>query len=252
MVDSRFQIFTPLNTPDYDGSLRGLPSAAWPEFMLHDPVADRLWDNLVNLFPDYQFALRDLETGRAVAQANSLPLHWDGDPVDLPEGGWDWAFEQGIADYKTGLSPCTQCALQIAIHPDYRSQGLSAVLIQHMRKIGVGKGFSRLIAPVRPSQKSLYPLIPIDDYIQWKSEGNLPFDAWLRVHVRAGANIIKPCHRAMEICGSRSDWETWTGLKFPGSGHYILPGGLVPMKYDADADEGVYIEPNVWTVHSLR
>ena len=251
MDQTRFQIFTPLDTPDYDGNLRGLPQAAWPLFMLYDPVADRLWDHLVDDFPEYQFALRDLKTGQAVAQANSIPLHWDGDPADLPESGWDWAFEQGVADHTRGLTPHTQCALQIAIHPDYRSQGLSGWLVQHMRSIGVQKGFSRLIAPVRPSQKSQFPLIPMGQYIQWKTEDGLPFDSWLRVHVRAGAKIIKPCHQAMEIRGSRAEWGKWTGLIFPGRGQYILPGGLAPLEFDAEKDQGVYIEPNVWTLHTL-
>ena len=165
MLNTRFQFFTPLDTPDYDGSLHGLPAAAWPEFMLHDPIADRLWDDLVNLFPEYQFALRDLETGQAVAQANSLPLNWNGDLVDLPEEGWDWAFEQGVADRIKWLLPNTHCVLQIAIHPDYRCQGLSAVLVRHMRSIGTNKGFARLIVPVRPSQKSQYPMISIDDHL---------------------------------------------------------------------------------------
>ncbi len=252
MDQTRFQLFTPLDTPDYDACLRGLPEAAWPLFMLYDPIADRLWDHLVADFPEYQFALRDLETGKAVAQANSLPLHWDADSFDLPEGGWDWAFAQGVADQAQGLAPRTQCALQIAIHPDYRGQGFSTWMVEHMRSIGAAKGFARLIAPVRPSQKSQYPLIPMAEYIQWKTAAGLPFDAWLRVHVRLGARIVKPCHQAMEIRGSRADWERWTGLTFPGSGQYVLPGGLAPLEFDARQDQGVYIEPNVWTVHDLH
>lgn len=143
------------------------------------------------------------------------------------------------------------CAIQIAIHPDYRSRGLSAGMVEHMRQTGAGKGFKRLIAPVRPNQKSLYPLIDIDRYIDWKTSGGLPYDAWLRVHVRAGARLVKACRRAMEIRGSRAEWSEWTGLEFPGSGEYVLPGGLVPMTMDVESDEGIYIEPNVWTVHEM-
>ena len=251
MLDKRFQFITPIDTPDYEELLKGLAAAAWPEFMLHDPVADQLWDNLFSIFPEYQFALFDASTGLVVAQANSLVLNWDGDPAELPEGGWDWVFRQGVSDHTNGLEPRIQCALQIAIHPQYRSQGLSSLMVSKMREIGQKMGFKRLIAPVRPNQKGLYPLIDIDHYITWKTEENLPFDPWLRVHARAGAQIIKACHHAMEIRGTRSEWETWTRLKFPGSGDYLLPGGLVPMKMNVEFDQGVYIEPNVWTVHNL-
>ncbi|MCX6065263.1 MAG: GNAT family N-acetyltransferase [Chloroflexi bacterium] len=246
-----FQRITPLDTPDYESRMDGLAEAAWPEFMLHDPIADQFWSNLFSRFPEYQFALRDDQTGRVAAMANSLPLHWECDVNDLPEGGWDWAFTQAVSDHEQGLAPRTQCAIQIAIHPDYRSQGLSSRMVQAMRAIGKEKGFKRLIAPVRPNQKSLYPLTEIDRYITWKTESGLPLDAWLRVHVRLGAEIVKACHQAMDIRGTRAEWENWTGLKFPESGRYVLAGGLVPMEMDVDADEGVYIEPNVWTVHHL-
>jgi hypothetical protein len=109
-----------------------------------------------------------------------------------------------------------------------------------------------MVAPVRPSQKSKYPLTSIDDYVQWKNDEGLPFDAWLRVHARLGARILKPCHQAMKISGTRAQWEEWTGMRFPQSGHYVLPGGLNPMELNIETDEGIYVEPNVWMVHEIR
>jgi hypothetical protein len=126
------------------------------------------------------------------------------------------------------------------------------MMVKAMRDIAHSKGFRHLVAPVRPNQKSMYPLTNIDDYIQWTDDQGLPFDAWLRVHVRAGGRIIKPCHEAMLIRGTREEWESWTGMKFPQSGPYIIPGALVPMQMDVEKNEGVYIEPNVWTVHDAH
>ena len=120
-----------------------------------------------------------------------------------------------------------------------------------MAGIGKAKGFKSLIAPVRPNQKSSYPLIKIDDYITWKTEDGLPFDAWLRVHARIGGRIIKACHEAMIIRGSRADWESWTRMKFPQSGEYFIPGALNPIEMNVEKDEGIYVEPNVWVVHTL-
>jgi hypothetical protein len=94
-------------------------------------------------------------------------------------------------------------------------------------------------------------LTSIDDYIKWKTDEGLPFDAWLRVHARAGAWIIRPCHEAMVIRGTHVKWEKWTGLRFPQSGEYVIPGALNPMKMNLEKDEGIYVEPNVWLVHPL-
>lgn len=252
LIDERFIPITPATRTDYETLVNPLGPACWPEFMLHDPISDQYWPELFTRFPEYQFGLLDTETGKAAAMGNSLPLHWDADPNDLPERGWDWAFEQAVADHQQGLMPRTQCAIQIAILPEYRSLGLSARMVQTMRAIGVDKGFTRLVAPIRPNQKSQYPLTLIDNYITWQTADGLPFDAWLRVHVRLGAKIIKPCHEAMTIRGNLAEWENWAGMKFPESGAYVVPGALNPIQVDVAADQAVYIEPNVWTVHDLQ
>jgi GNAT superfamily N-acetyltransferase len=251
MNANRFQIIRPHDLPDYRERAGEITDAAWPEFMLNDPIANENWHELFDRFTDYQFAMLDTEKDRMAAMANSLPFCWDQPLHDLPEGGWDWVFLKAIEDHKQGTQPNIQSAIQIAIHPDYQSQGLSSRMILAMRAIGQSKGFRDLVAPVRPSQKSKYPLISIDDYIKWKNGEGLPFDAWLRVHVRAGARIIKPCHQAMTISGTPADWAEWTGMKFPQSGRYVVPGALNPIEMNLDKDEGVYVEPNVWLVHKL-
>lgn len=251
MDSNRFQLISPNDLTDYRDRAGDLSEASWPEFMLHDPIANENWHELFDRFNEYQFALLDTENDRMAALGNSLPFYWDQPLEELPEAGWDWVLLEAIEGHKQGLEPNIQSAIQINIHPDYRSQGLSARMVQAMRAIGQSKGFKYLVAPVRPNQKSQYPLIRIYDYIQWTNEEGLPFDAWLRVHARVGARIIKPCHKAMTILGTRAEWEEWTGLKFPQSGPYFIPGALNPMQMDIEKDEGVYIEPNVWMVHEI-
>ena len=246
-----YRLVHPKDRPDYDGLVVGIASASWPEFMLHDPVADRHWDDLFGRFADYQFSLLAPGEDVVVGMGNSVPLAWSGDLEDLPEEGWDWAFAQAVADHAAGRTPILQCALQIALPPASQGQGVSRLMVQAMRAIGAAHGFSQLIAPVRPSHKSRYPLTPIDRYVTWTTDQGLPFDPWLRVHARLGARIIKPCHRAMTISGSIAEWEQWTGLRFPDSGPYVVPGALNPVLLDIEADSGVYVEPNVWMVHAL-
>jgi hypothetical protein len=105
---------------------------------------------------------------------------------------------------------------------------------------------------VRPNQKALYPLTPIANYIDWQTADGRPFDAWLRVHARLGGEIIKVCERSMVIRGSREEWAAWTGLSFPESGVYIVPGALHPVDFDLKRGEGVYVEANVWVAHRLE
>lgn len=251
MDTSRFQFIKPGDLSDYRDRAGDLSEVSWPEFMLHDTIANEYWHELFDRFSEYQFALMDAGTNRMAAMGNSLPFHWDADLSELPEKGWDWVFLKAVEDHKNGVDPNIQSAIQIAIHPDYRNQGLSTEMISAMRAIGRSKGYQYLVAPVRPNQKSNYPLTSIDDYIKWTNEEGLPFDAWLRVHARVGARILKPCHEAMTIRGTRADWEEWTEMKFPQTGTYYIPGALNPMEMDIEKDEGVYIEPNVWMVHTI-
>jgi hypothetical protein len=79
----------------------------------------------------------------------------------------------------------------------------------------------------------------------------MPFDPWLRVHVRQGGSIVKACHRAMQVTGTIAEWEAWTGMRFPDAGEYIVPGALTPVQIDPDQNRGTYTEPNVWVLHLL-
>jgi GNAT superfamily N-acetyltransferase len=244
-------LITPANCPGYRQLVAPLAEACWPEFMLHDPIADKYWGDLFDRFPGYQFGLLDDVTGRAAAMGNSVPLLWEQPLEDLPERGWDWAFEQAVQDHELERKPTTLCALQVAIDPAYRGAGISVRMVETMRSIGRSAGFGQLVAPVRPSQKAHYPLADIDHYVAWKTADGHPFDAWLRVHVRAGAHIIKVCHESMVISGSMEQWRAWTGMAFPEKGAYVVPGALNPVEIGPAASTGTYTEPNVWMVHPL-
>ena len=73
----------------------------------------------------------------------------------------------------------------------------------------------------------------------------------MRVHERLGARVLKSEPRSLRITGSVSDWEQWTGMKFPETRDYWFPGGLATVAIDREADLGAYWEPNVWMQHAL-
>lgn len=249
MSDDRFGVITPSHSA-YRDLVRGLTRIVWPQFMLHDPVANENWHELLERFPDYQYALLDTEKNRVAGMGNSFPLRWDDPLANLPDTGWDWAFAEAVKNHKQGVTPNYHCAIQIIIHPDYRSQRLSAPMIRAVRTVTRIQGLQALIIPLRPREKSDYPLTSMDDYTTWKNEEGLPFDAWLRAHTKQGAQIVKVCHESKTVRGTRAEWEHWTGLKFPQSGPYVIPGALNPMEINLEKDEGLYVEPNVWIVHS--
>ena len=248
MSDIQYDIITSEGRPDFTEQTSILTSAAWPEFMLHDPVS-ALFTDLYEKLGKYQFALVEKTTGEWIAMGNSIPLAFDGNPADLPDTGWDWALQKGVHDHDTGRKPTILCAIQVVTSPAFKSKGMSIEAVRVMKSIGVEHGLKEMIAPVRPSLKSQYPLTPIDDYINWNNTDGLPFDPWMRVHARLGAKVIKPCPLAMRISGTIAEWESWTEMRFPQSGKYIIPGALRPVDFDIEADRGVYVEPNVWMHH---
>ena len=250
MDTARFQVITPIHS-QYRDLVRGLTKEVWPEFMLHDQVANELWHELLDGFAEYQLALYDTQNKRVAGMANSFPLRWIGPLEELPEGGWDWAFRKAVTDHKQGKEGNIHCAIQIVVRPEYQGLGLSAPMVEAVRALTKFKGLQSLIIPIRPSEKYKYPLTSLDDYITWRTEQGLPFDAWLRVHVRAGGKMIRVCRESKVIRGSAAEWEEWTGLKFPQSGQYVIPGALNPMEMNLEKDEGGYIEPNVWMVHEI-
>ena len=251
MSIGRFQVIYPSTREDYRDLVRGLNKAVWHEFMLHDAVAAEHWHELLDRFADYQVALYDTEDQRVAAMGNSYPLRWEAALDDLPEGGWDWSFVEAVKQHTLNISPNMQCAIQVAVRGEYQGHGLSTKVLQALHGIGKSNGMEYLIVPVRPNEKSKYPLISMDDYITWKNEDGLPLDPWLRVHVRMGGRMIKVCHESKIIRGTRAEWEEWTNFKFPQSGQYIIPAALNPIEMNIEKDEGIYIEPNVWTAHAI-
>jgi GNAT superfamily N-acetyltransferase len=139
---------------------------AWPEFMYHDTVLNRLFGRVIDEYADLQFYAWDDEREEVVGAGNAIPATWDGDVASLPDGGVDAVVESGFAEGAPARS--VLCALQIVIDPEYRGRGLSRRMIERMGEIGREHGLDTLIAPVRPSLKHRYPLTPMERYLDWR------------------------------------------------------------------------------------
>jgi hypothetical protein len=55
----------------------------------------------------------------------------------------------------------------------------------------------------------------------------------------------------MLVTGTMAEWEEWAAMRFPESGAYVVPGALNPVEINREADQGRYLEPNVWRRHRL-
>ncbi len=244
-----FSLVSYVERPDLVQLAGSFNGSVWPEFMLHDAVVQEHWHLLDDTLPEYQLILLDGE-GQIVATNNSAPLAWDGTDAGLPDG-WDRQFERTARDLERGAPVNTLGAIQIVVDPARRGTGLAGVMIKAMKANARAHGFRKLIACVRPTEKDRYPLTPIERYAFWTRPDGEPFDAWVRLHVRLGARIVRGSPRAMTMRGRVADWERWTGMAFPDTGDYILPFAAAPIRIDRVADKGVYFDPNIWVVHEV-
>ncbi len=216
-----------------------------PEYNNHGDVLNEYWSRLTDERPDFQFHLV-ADDDEILARARSIPVRWSGTIEDLPAG-----IEGAIARGFDEAGANVLCALVIMVPRDLQGRGVSAMTVRAMSEIACRHNLASLIAPVRPSWKERYPLVPIERYAQWRRPDGLLFDPWMRVHERLGATVLKPEPQSLRITGTVNEWETWTEMSFPESGDYWFPGGLALLHIDRAEDSGRYWEPNVWMHHPL-
>jgi GNAT superfamily N-acetyltransferase len=212
----------------------------FPEFMFHNAMGRKYWDRLYTDFAAFQLALLDGDELIGEVHALSLPVVGEALPT-----GWDEAFERGM---EAGGGNVVSL-LAISVQPKARGKGVPAHLIAEVRNIAREAGHESVIAPVRPTLKDRYPLIPIERYVEWRREDGSHFDPWIRAHERVGGVVIGPCRDSMLIQAPVADWQEWTGMELPEDGMYIVPRMLAPLEVHEGV--GTHVEPNVWMRHEV-
>jgi GNAT superfamily N-acetyltransferase len=242
-----YSIFTFTQKPELDDAIKQLDKEAWPELLHHGNLYS--WGALFDLFPDFQNLFCD-EAGRLIAAGHTVPLTWDGSLPDLP-ATMEEIFVRGRQAQERKQPPNALCAVAAMVVTEHRGQGLSAAILRAMRATAARRGCTALIAPVRPTWKSRYPLAPIARYVEWKRADGAPFDPWIRVHWRLGAVPLRVAPNILTVEGSLPDWASWTGMTFPDSGPYVVEGALEPVVVDFERSLGRYEEPNYWMMHTI-
>lgn len=233
--------------PDLVAGFHTLGRLVWPRFMQQDPAGEQVYGEIGSTFADCALVAVD-GTGEVVCRAVWVPLPWDG-RLPLPDAGWDWAARTGARARLRSLPCSVASALEIGIRPDLRGGGLSGRLLTAMREAVAATGATDLFAPVRPSRKSDAPRSTMAEYLARSRDDGLPEDPWLRVHVRAGGEVLGPCERSMRIEGSVEEWHDWTGQDLGSPGEHLVEGALAPVV--SDGAWASYVEPNVWVRHRL-
>ena len=242
-----FEVATLKQRPQLAEQVDRLAAEVWPTFMLHADTP--YWDSLFDVFAGFQILFCE-PADNLIALGHTIPFVWDGTLEDLPPT-IDELMERAINVYRERRSPTALSALAALVSPEHQEQGLSSEILRAMRSLTTEHSMHSLVAPVRPTLKSLYPLTPIERYALWKRADGAPFDPWLRVHWRLGAEYLKVAPEAAVITGAVTEWEEWTGMRFPESGEYVVPGALQPITINREQDVGRYKDPNVWMLHRI-
>ena len=235
------QTFTYAERPDL-AARTGEIEDTFARFLGQGDIALLYWHLLRPEFPEFQLVLWDDENDVVVGHARTLPAR----SADGLPNGVDGVLEDWFGGNRP--EPDVLSALVAVVDRGHQGQGLSTVLIRAMADLARRHGFPALVAPVRPTWKDRYPLVPMERYMRWTRDDGLPFDPWLRVHARLGAELVEVCDASMTITGSAAEWEEWTAMAFPEDGDYVVPGALNPVR--VEDGRGVYVEPNVWMRHA--
>ena len=229
--------------PETSGALKELNDSTWPEFLLRSDI--RNWSSIYTGFQGFQILV--LERSALAAAGLTVPFEWvPGDP--LPTTIDEIVYPAHWPLKTAGVL----WALGVLVRPMYRRRGISRKILSEMRSLSEVKGLRRVLAPVRPNRKHVFPEEEIETYANRRDEKGRLLDPWLRVHEELGGERLGFMHESVTVTASIQDWEKWTEMRFSTSGSYCIPDGLAPITIDLKKDLGTYREPNVWYFHRSR
>ena len=203
-----YAVHTFAQKPELRCRIDQLNAQSWPQFLLHGNVHH--WHLLFEVFAQYQLLLCG-PADELIAVGHTVPLVWRGSVSDLPTTIEDVILRAEHA-YRNRQTPNTFCALAIMVNSAHRGRHLSGAVIQEMKSLAGQHACTALIAPVRPTSKSRYPLASMGRYVEWRRADGAPLDPWIRVHWRMGAEGLGIAPNTLTVEGTIEDWEEWTDM----------------------------------------
>ena len=241
-----YEVFTLNERSDLIEQVADLDNRSWPRFLQHSDAIS--WSRFYNELSDSVLVLT--QNDKVIAVGFTVPVRWNQKATGLPQS-IESVLQQGLSVKKLGQRANTLIPVGALVDAKVQGKGLSSIVLKEMKKLANKLSLASLVVPVRPTQKSTYPLQPIETYANWRREDGLLSDPWLRVHERLGAEIIHISECTLTVQSEIANWSTWTKMVFPESGQYIIPGALSCIEVDIDSNFAVYREPNVWMKHPM-
>ncbi|NIB38404.1 hypothetical protein HBA55_02345 [Pseudomaricurvus alkylphenolicus] len=243
-MHEKFRIVPYREHPQYVSQALSFEAESFPKYIEEDAVWADISPHFYDEFADFQFFVVDETNHQLVGVCNCVPFNWSGDPDQLPS--YHQMLTDALKDWRAGRQANTLSPVQAIINPVYRGQGVSQLIFAEAARLSRAQRMTSVMVAVRPTLKDQYPLVPIEEYARWRRSDGQLFDPWLRAQERIGSEMIKPVAASTVIEGAIADWERWTGMKFPASGEYWLPGGLSTLTIDLENNIGRHCEPHVW------
>ncbi|MBA3782108.1 MAG: GNAT family N-acetyltransferase [Nocardioides sp.] len=230
-----------------DEQMESLFAEGFPAFITADPEVKKYIARVREYFPQLDVILVS-EDGQPAATGWGVPILWADDVADLPHSFAD-ILRVAVEAHESGADTNAFVICGGVVHPELKRTGTATELVRALIQTGQDHGMTRVLAPLRPTRKHLYPLISIEEYASWVRDDGLRFDPWLRLHVLAGGRVIALAPNAQTMTGSVQEWEEWARMPLPATGQYVIPDGMSVLHIDKDADVGTYTEPNIWIQH---
>lgn len=219
-------------------------SKAFPPIISESQVIKQNWPKLEAYFPQYQRFLLSTDN-HIIGFMNTVPFQFNAALNDLPERGWDWMLEKGIADFENERTPNYLGGLQVIVRKEYQQMGYSKNILDHVKSLTKASDFLHLVIPIRPTKKHEFPQMPMATYLNLMDDDKI-YDPWIRTHINSGAQLIKVCGESMTMKGDVKFWESMLDQKLSKSGKYQLKGALELITVDIENNTGQYVEPNIW------
>jgi hypothetical protein len=240
------KVVTRADRPDLHEMAIAVFNERWPEFIFHDETPKKYMGRVRQYFSRFDIIV--LHHGAVVAGGWGVPIPWSGDLGDLPSG-YDDALVRAVQAREAAIEATTLSFMAVAVGSQHDQRGLATVVLRELTRRAREAGLIHVIAPLRPTWKHRYPIVPMDEYAAWARSDGLSIDPWIRTHQRMGARVLGPARNSMMIEGTVADWESWTGMVFPVTREYVVPDALNLVWIDREQDRGVYVEQNLWVQH---
>ncbi len=230
--------------PALAGRMAVLEDESFPAYLNEEPIWLRVRDRIFAEFAPYHLFLIDSDTGDTVGVSINVPFHWDESTPDLPT--YNGLLTRCLDERVAGIKPTALCAILGAVTPNYRSKGVFKRVFSETRLLLERHGIRHFLSPVRPSNKHLYPNFGIDEFLAWRTPDGSLIDPWINSFEQQGAKFLAVAHDAITVTAPIAQWTAWTGMQFPVSGEFVVPGGHRLLRVDLPAGSAHYAEDHAW------